>query len=92
MQHIHDTNVVSKQRHVTSIDDSDDWVELEFYRSEYVWRSQGPGLGDPRTNGLGHQIFKLDGVMGARVPGLPIKKLTRSKQAIVGIVTEEDSG
>ena len=30
--------------------------------------------------------------MGARVPGMPIKKLTRSKQAIVDIVTEEDNG
>lgn len=79
--------VVSKERTVNSIEDSDDWVELEYYRTQYFG-----GMGDPMTNGRGHRVVKLQGQMGVVVPGPPVKKLKRAQQGIVDVVRVEDDG
>lgn len=58
--------VVSIDRREQSVEDEDQHVELNYYMTTY-----GGGMGDPRTNGKGHKICKLEGVWGVMVPGPP---------------------
>ena len=82
------TTVTSKERQLHSIEDMDEHVELEYYKTRY----RG-GLGDPLINGfLGHIFARVDGVLGVVVPSEPIKKRKRARQGIVDINRTHDDG
>ena len=92
IQHVKDTTVTVTDRNLTSVEGADFHIELDWYKNHYEWRGMGPGLGDPRTNGLGHAVATVDGVLGVVVKGPPIKNLKTAKQNIVDIVRVEDDG
>ncbi len=58
-------------------------IELEYYKSQYLG-----GQGDPLTNGKGHRTGIFEGVFGVFVPGEPIKRIRRSKEAFVDVRKE----
>ena len=60
--------VTSTSRQMVSVEEDDDHVELEYYKTEYKG-----GLGDPLLNGLGHRVCNIDGQLGVIVTGPPIK-------------------
>ncbi|CAK0863123.1 unnamed protein product, partial [Prorocentrum cordatum] len=79
--------VTTVERTMVSLEDDDDVVELECYKNEYHG-----GMGDPVTNGKGHTILMIQGVMHVRVPGPPVKKLKRCQQSIVDVTRMADDG
>lgn len=82
------TEVVKKKnRSVVSVEDADLHIELEHYKSAYKG-----GLGDPLSNGLGHRVCRLEGVLGVMVPGEPIRQVKRMRQAIVDVEETVDDG
>ena len=60
------------------LEESDDFVQLDHY----IHRYRG-GMGDPRSNGLGHVIQVIGGEAGVVVPSEPVKKLRRSRKVQV---------
>ena len=82
------TTVTSKHRERQAVfDDDDQHVELEYYKKHF----QG-GMGDPFQNGLGHKVGTFDGIWGVFVPGAPVKRIRRSKEAIVDKHQVHDDG
>ena len=79
--------VTSTSRQMVSVEEDDDHVELEYYKTEYKG-----GLEYPLLNGLGHRVGKIDGQLGVIVPGPPMKKVKRAKQQIADVNTMQDDG
>lgn len=71
-------SVESTRRSGTSIEEEDQHIELQYYI--HTWHG---GMGDPNTNGKGHQTGWCEGVFGVFVPGPPIKRIKRKKEQFV---------
>ena len=71
----------------SGIEAEDEFVELQFYIHKYKG-----GLGDPRSNGLGHEIKSIAGETGVLVPGEPIKKIRRAQKIQIEQATVVDDG
>jgi len=81
------TTVESIDRKRTTVQGKDLHIELEYYKHHY----EG-GKGDPYCNGLGHTVCYLDGVLGVKISGPPVREIITAHDAMVGTRKIEDDG
>ena len=81
------TTVESIDRRRKTLESTDLHIELEYYKSTH----EG-GKGDPMTNGLGHKVCWLEGVLGVMIPGPPIRKVKSARESFVDVRKIEDDG
>ena len=79
--------VVSKVRKGVEVSSFDNWVELEYYKTQ--WEG---GQGDPLTNSKGHRLARSEGILGVMVPGPPVKKIKKVDAQYVDVDMTEDDG